>query len=134
MYDHCDAICQAVAESGIKANISRGMTMFLGDEFDFEKFPACQELVALRDKWQGYDNGRIKIEASVHAEYTSTYQLWDALAEFAINEKLGMQVHLSETKREHDAVRRKIRADARAVARLPSSLRRTAPSRRTASG
>ena len=102
MYDHCDAICQAVAESGIKANISRGMTMFLGDEFDFEKFPACQELVALRDKWQGYDNGRIKIEASVHAEYTSTYQLWDALAEFAINEKLGMQVHLSETKREHD--------------------------------
>lgn len=81
MYDHCDAICQAVAESGIKANISRGMTMFLGDEFDFEKFPACQELVALRDKWQGYDNGRIKIEASVHAEYTSTYQLWDALAE-----------------------------------------------------
>ena len=102
MYDHCDAICQAVAESGIKANISRGMTMFLGDEFDFEKFPACQELVALRDKWQGYDNGRIKIEASVHAEYTSTYQLWDALAEFSINEKLGMQVHLSETKREHD--------------------------------
>lgn len=102
MYDHCDAICQAVAESGIKANISRGMTMFLGDDFDFEKFPACQELVALRDKWQGYDNGRIKIEASVHAEYTSTYQLWDALAEFAINEKLGMQVHLSETKREHD--------------------------------
>ena len=102
MYDHCDAICEAVAESGIKANISRGMTMFLGDEFDFEKFPACQELVALRDKWQGYDNGRIKIEASVHAEYTSTYQLWDALAEFAINEKLGMQVHLSETKREHD--------------------------------
>ena len=40
MYDHCDAICEAVAESGIKANISRGMTMFLGDEFDFEKFPA----------------------------------------------------------------------------------------------
>lgn len=61
MYDHCDAICQAVAESGIKANISRGMTMFLGDEFDFEKFPACQELVALRDKWQGYDNGRSKL-------------------------------------------------------------------------
>ena len=103
MYDHCDAICQAVAESGIKANISRGMTMFLGDEFDFEKFPACQELVALRDKWQGYDNGRIKIEASVHAEYTSTYQLWDALAEYAVNNGLQLQVHLSETKKEHDA-------------------------------
>ena len=102
MYYFCDDICDVIAKSGMKANISRGTSMFLGDDFDFEKFPACQELVALRDKWQGYDNGRIKIEASVHAEYTSTYQLWDALAEFAINEKLGMQVHLSETKREHD--------------------------------
>ena len=103
MYDHCDAICEAVAESGIKANISRGMTMFLGADFDFEKFPACQELVALKDKWHNYDNGRIKIEASIHAEYTSTYQLWDALAEYAVNNGLQLQVHLSETKKEHDA-------------------------------
>ena len=34
MYDHCDAVAQAVAESGIKANISRGTTMFIGDDFD----------------------------------------------------------------------------------------------------
>lgn len=31
-------------------------------------------------------------------EYTSDYRLWDALSEFAINEKVGMHVHLSETK------------------------------------
>ena len=101
MYNFCDEIAEAVAESGIKANIARGATLF-GEDFDFETHPACRELVALKEKWDGYDNGRIKIEASVHAEYTSTYQLWDALAEFSINEKLGMQVHLSETKREHD--------------------------------
>ena len=76
--------------------------MFLGDDFDFEKFPACQELVALHEKWQNYDNGRLKIECSIHAEYTSTYQLWDALSEYAINNGLGMHVHLSETKKEHD--------------------------------
>lgn len=63
MYYFCDEICQAVAESGIKANISRGTSMFLGDDFCFDTFPACQELVALKDKWHNYDNGRIKIEA-----------------------------------------------------------------------
>ncbi|MFR7832576.1 MAG: amidohydrolase family protein [Blautia wexlerae] len=69
---------------------------------DFDTFPACRELVELKDKWHNYDNGRIKIEASIHAEYTSTYQLWDALAEYAINNGLQLQVHLSETKKEHD--------------------------------
>ena len=91
MYYFCDEICQAVAESGIKANISRGTSMFLGDDFCFDTFPACQELVALKDKWHNYDNGRIKIEASIHAEYTSTYQLWDALAEYAVNNGLQLQ-------------------------------------------
>ncbi len=103
MYDHIDAIAEAAAESGIKANISRGTTMFLGDGFDFETFPACRELVAAHERWDGYDGGRIHIEASVHAEYTSTCQLWDALSEFCINEGLRMQVHLSETKNEHDS-------------------------------
>ena len=102
MYDHVGAIAEAAAESGIKANISRGATMFLGDDFDFETFPACRELVRERAKWDGYDHGRIKIEAGVHAEYTSTYQYWDAISEYAINEGLRMQVHLSETKNEHE--------------------------------
>ena len=102
LYYYPNATAEAVAESGIKANISRGTSMFLGDDFCFDTFPACQELVALKDKWHNYDNGRIKIEASIHAEYTSTYQLWDALAEYAINNGLQLQVHLSETKKEHD--------------------------------
>ena len=103
LYYYPNATAEAVAESGIKANISRGTSMFLGDDFCFDTFPACQELVALKDKWHNYDNGRIKIEASIHAEYTSTYQLWDALAEYAVNNGLQLQVHLSETKKEHDA-------------------------------
>ena len=107
MYDHCGAIAEAVAESGIKANLSRGTTMFLGDDFDFETFPACRELEQLHDAWHGYDSGRIRVEASIHAEYTSTYQLWDALAEYAANERIGMQIHLSETRAEHEACREK---------------------------
>ncbi|MCQ2420933.1 MAG: amidohydrolase family protein, partial [Clostridia bacterium] len=84
-------------------NLERsGTTMFLGDDFDFEKFPACREMMDIHKKWAGYDNGRIKIDVSIHGEYTSSYQLWDAYAEYAINEGLQMQVHLSETKKEQD--------------------------------
>ena len=79
MYNFCDEIAEAVAESGIKANIARGATLF-GEDFDFETHPACRELVALKEKWDGYDNGRIRVEASVHGEYTSDYRLWDALS------------------------------------------------------
>jgi 5-methylthioadenosine/S-adenosylhomocysteine deaminase len=101
MYYFCDDIAQAVAESGIKANISRAITHF-GEDFDFEKDTRCQEMVELVDKWHNYDNGRIKIEASIHGEYTSHHEVWDAVAEYAINEGLGMHVHLSESKKEHE--------------------------------
>lgn len=103
MYDHVDAIAQAVAECGIKANLARGTTMFLGDGFDWRTFPACVELRECVEKWHEYDDGRIRIEASVHGEYTSTYQLWEALADYAADENLGMHVHLSETRDEHEA-------------------------------
>ncbi len=101
MYYFCDEIAQAAAESGIKANIARGTTLF-SDEFDVETYPACVELMELHRKWHGYDDGRIRVEASIHGEYTSDYRLWDALSEFAINNGLGMHIHLSETKAEHE--------------------------------
>jgi 5-methylthioadenosine/S-adenosylhomocysteine deaminase len=78
-------------------------TVKLGEEFDFETDTRCQEMLALREKWHGYDNGRIRVEASVHGEYTSNHLLWDALSEYAINEGTRMHVHLSETKAEHEA-------------------------------
>ncbi len=101
MYYFCDDIAQAVAQSGIKANISRAITHF-GEDFDFEKDTRCKEMVELVEKWNGYDNGRIKVEASIHGEYTSHHEVWDAVSEYAINEGLGMHVHLSESKKEHE--------------------------------
>ena len=97
MYDHCDAVCEAVAESGIKANVSRGTTMFLGDDFDPKTFWGCQELRQTKNKWHGHDDGRIRVEASVHGEYTSTHQLWDYLSRYCAEEEIGMHIHLSET-------------------------------------
>ena len=102
MYYFCDEIAGAVAQSGIKANLSRAVTFF-GEDFDFEKDHRCQEMVALKEKWHNFDTGRIRVEASIHGEYTSDYRVWDAVSEYAINEGIGMHVHLSETKAEHES-------------------------------
>ena len=102
MYYFCDEIAGAVAQSGIKANLSRAVTFF-GEDFDFEKDHRCQEMVALKEKWHNFDNGRIRVEASIHGEYTSDYRVWDAVSEYAINEGIGMHVHLSETQAEHES-------------------------------
>ena len=102
MYYFSDVICQCVAETGIKGNISRSITVF-EDDYCFDKHAPSQELVALKEKWHGYDNGRIRVEASIHAEYTSFDKVWQGLAEYAISEGIGMQVHVSETKNEQES-------------------------------
>ena len=93
---HMDAVAQAVAESGIKANLSQEMTMYLGEDFDFETYPDCQALVKAHEQWHGHDDGRIQIEAGLHGEYSSSHELWDALAEYAINNELGLHLNLSQ--------------------------------------
>lgn len=106
MYNFCDEICQVVYSSGIKGNIARGCTLFTDpddDEFRFDLHQGCVELAQLHQTWHNRDGGRIKVEAAVHGEYTSNYQLWEALSGFAKNYGLGMQVHLSETMNEHDS-------------------------------
>lgn len=96
MSGHMDAVAQAAAESGIKANLSQEMTMYLGEDFDFETYPDCQALVKAHEQWHGYDDGRILIEAGLHGEYSSGHELWDALAEYAINNNLGLHLNLSQ--------------------------------------
>lgn len=101
MYYFSDDICQCVADTGIKANVARSITVF-EEDFCFDKHKGCQELQGLHEKWHNYDNGRIKVETSIHAEYTSHEAVWHALAEYAINNDLGMHVHVSETQSEHE--------------------------------
>ena len=102
MYYFCPDIAQAVADSGISANISRSVTCFAPVD-DPENYYACRELRELEEQWNGFDHGRIRVDASVHAEYTSfaTPNMWEYLGRYAADHKLGMQVHLSETRSEH---------------------------------
>ena len=105
LYYYPDATAEAVAESGIKANIALSAYRFEADseEFDFETDPQCREVCRVFDKWNGYDDGRIRIDAGIYAEYTSNHQLWEGLADFAAEKGMGMQLHLAQTQEEVDS-------------------------------
>ncbi|MBQ6999616.1 MAG: amidohydrolase family protein [Oscillospiraceae bacterium] len=105
LYYYPNATAEAVAQSGIKANLALSAYRFIdqNEDFDFETDEQCQELVRVVNKWHGYDNGRIKIDAGIYAEYTSNYKLWEGLAAYASEQGLGMQLHLAETKSEVDS-------------------------------
>ncbi|MDO5401424.1 MAG: amidohydrolase family protein [Eubacteriales bacterium] len=105
LYYYPAATAEAVAESGIKANLALSSYRFIdqNEEFDFETDEQCRELVRVVDKWHGYDGGRIKIDAGIYAEYTSNYRLWEALAGYACEKGLGVQLHLAETQGEVDS-------------------------------
>ena len=99
LYYYPDATAKAVAESGIKANLALSSYRFIdqNEEFDFDTDEQCKELVRLTEKWNGFDEGRIKINAGIYAEYTSNYKLWEGLVGYASEQGLGLQLHLAQT-------------------------------------
>ena len=100
MYMFCDEIAQEAAAAGINLNLARGCTLF-GD-FDPAAHAGYRETQALADKWHGYNGGQILVDACLHGEYTSAPALWEALAGLAKEKGLGMHVHISETRTEHE--------------------------------
>ena len=105
LYYFPDATAEAAAESGIKANIALSAYRFIdeNEEFDFETDEQCCELRRVVEKWHGHDDGRIKIDAGIYAEYTSNHKLWEGLAGYAAEQNLGIQLHLAQTQNEVDS-------------------------------
>ena len=93
LYYYPEAVAQAVAEAGIKANIALASYRFIdqNEDFDFETDDQCVEAARVAEKWHGYDNGRIKIDAGLQAEYISNYKLWEGLSAWALEKGLGLQ-------------------------------------------
>ena len=102
LYYYPDATAEAVAEAGIKANLALSAYRFVdqSEDFDFETDEQCRELRRVAEKWHGYDQGRIRIDGGIYAEYTSNHQLWEALSDYATEKGLGMQLHLAESREE----------------------------------
>ncbi len=101
MYFGGDAVCRAALESGIKINFSSSITCF--DESDLKNLPAYRETLSLIREFHNADDGRIRIDLAIHAEYTSTPKTVAQMADWARETGLRMHLHLSETRSEHEA-------------------------------
>ena len=99
MYYFTEDMVRAVLDSGAKNNISRAISNPFGTPVS--ELPSIREM---REsvRFNGLGNGRIKIDASLHAEYTSDEATARAVADFAKEDNLNMHVHVSETKLEHE--------------------------------
>ena len=104
MYMHTGVIAREILNAGISANLSCG-GLYFGDPKDFspETCADCHHQTALTEEWHGAGDGQIRVDASIHGEYTSSAPFWQWMADYAHAHSLGMHVHLSETASEHEA-------------------------------
>lgn len=100
MYFFSEATAKAIAESGIKANIARCITEF-DENITADQDKRFQEGLELVEKYHKAFDGRILIDMSIHAEYTTTASTCKYVSDYASENGLNIQIHLSETAKEH---------------------------------
>jgi len=102
MYLFPETMAECAASAGIKANLCEGVT-----EFDPDALPEnnrdIQNALRLYERWHGRADDRIRVDFGIHAEYTSTEPVVRAVAEACAERNGRIQLHLSETDREHAA-------------------------------
>lgn len=101
MYFETMTAVENAAESGIKANLCRPCQAFSKEDSYAQNRRAAESIQLFKD-CHGMENGRIRIDFAIHAEYTNFPHIVEAYS--ADCKALGgrMQVHLSETVREHE--------------------------------
>ncbi len=100
MYYFCEDTVRAVLESGIKANIGRGISCFDPSK-RFADLPAYAETKELIAQYHGAANGRVLVDVAPHAEYTTRPDILRDAVELAAEHNLRMHIHVSETAEEH---------------------------------
>ncbi len=100
MYMFEDAVAEAVMETGIKANLARSIVSF-DPNIDIRSDHRFVESAHLENTYHNADDGRIRVDLSLHAEYTNVPRACHDVAEYAAAHGLQLQLHLSETKKEH---------------------------------
>lgn len=101
-YFFCGDIVRAAVCSGAKMNVSRGLSFF-GEDLNPAQFRPYRESMQLFDDHHDTENGRIRVDIGLHAEYTATTELLGAVAALSRETGAPVHVHVSETSGEHDA-------------------------------
>ena len=105
MYYFIDDMVAAVRDAGAKANISRAIVS--GSESDVWKLPSMQEMKRTFEAYHNIEDERIKIDVSIHAEYTSDVPEVEAVSAYGKEAGTRMHVHVSETRSEHETCKQK---------------------------
>jgi len=100
MYYFMGDMARAVSDSGVKANLSRAVVNF--DDSDVWKLPSVCEMKDAFEEYHNKCDGRIKMDVSIHAEYTSNHLAVRAVADYAKETGARVHVHVSETELEHE--------------------------------
>lgn len=100
MYMFENSVAEAVIETGIKANLSRSLVSF-GDSATIKGDWRFEESFAWINQYQNANDGRLKMDMSIHAEYTNQEKYIREVAEYTNNNDLRMQIHASESENEH---------------------------------
>ena len=101
MYMRMPGIVKAIDEVGIKANLCNAITDF-GPGVKFAETEAYRDEIFLIDYMKSNSSRKIIADAGIHAEYTSYPEQVLQLLEFAVENNLIIQLHLSETAFEHE--------------------------------
>ncbi len=99
MYFFVDEIAQAVSETGIRANLSRGL-VFNSPE-DLSKI---DESIEIFHKWNNSNDERIKIDLGPHAPYTCGPEYLKEISKIAGDLDVGIHIHISESRREVEEI------------------------------
>lgn len=102
MYIHMDEIAEAVAETGMRASLTRGM-VFMEDDGGAR----LREAVDLVQRWSGQAEGRITTMYGPHSPYTCPPGPLRELVELAESEQVPIHIHLAETREETLKIREK---------------------------
>jgi len=96
MYMKGDAMARGFIDGGIKANFAVGASC-MDPEREYRDMHQYKELLSLKEQYHMYDEGRIRTDLSLHAEYTSTEKVVRGAAEAAGELGLRVHIHASET-------------------------------------
>ncbi|MEE0435474.1 MAG: amidohydrolase [Peptococcaceae bacterium] len=101
MYDHCDAIAQAVVDSGMRAVLSRG-SVGMNDA----EGRGIAENDAIFARWHGAEEDRLRVWYAPHAPNTCPGEYIQEMAKHARERGTGIHIHVAETKPEFDFIQK----------------------------
>ena len=95
---------RALFEAGMKANLGNGLVTFDDDASYFEdnSYKDTLKLIQWIKDNERENDGRLKVDVSVHSEYANREKALREAFAFAADEGLFIQAHISETKTEHE--------------------------------